>query len=249
VSVTDRVAPSAIGSETELLGGLPLFAGLPSSTLVPIFQESRIERHRPGALLCREGECSGSLTILISGIVELSKVEGSRSCGILILSAGDLIMPTAALFDEPFLTSARALSPVRVATVPAPLLLHEAEQSPELALRLARVAGGQWRMAIRHLLDLKCRNAAERLAAFLLRLVDGGPLPDSAVLPIPKRDLAARVGVTPETLSRLLQTLAGHGLFVRGSRILVRDREQIEAFCGPDPYPEKADESLEVFAL
>ena len=247
--LADRRGSASIGGNADLLASLPLFAGLPELSAAPLFRECRIERARAGKLLCREGDRSSSLRILISGIVELSKTEGERTCGILILSPGDLIMPTAALFDEPFLASARTLSPARLAIVPATLLLREAERSPEIALRLARISGGQWRMAVRHILDLKCRNAPARLAAFLLKLVDAGPFTGSAELPMPKRDLAARVGVTPETLSRSLQTLADHGLVVRGSRILVRDREQIETFCGPDPYPDKAETALDVFAL
>jgi hypothetical protein len=53
----------------------------------------------------------------------------------------------------------------------------------------------------------------------------------------------------PETLSRTLQTLADNGLYLRGRQIIVRDREAIEAFCGPDPYPSSDEHQLGVHAL
>jgi CRP/FNR family transcriptional activator FtrB len=103
-------------------------------------------------------------------------------------------------------------------------------------------------MAMRQVLELKCRNAAQRLGSFLLKLSDKADL-GSAELPMPKRNLAARIGMTPETLSRTLQVLADNGLVVRGRQIIVRDRRQIETFCGPDPCPVSDAEHLKINAL
>ena len=64
-----------------------------------------------------------------------------------------------------------------------------------------------------------------------------------------KRNLAARIGMTPETLSRTLQTLADNGLVVRGRQIIVRDRARIESFCGADVGSPPLDESLQVHIL
>jgi hypothetical protein len=50
-------------------------------------------------------------------------------------------------------------------------------------------------------------------------------------------------------LSRALQILADNGLVVRGRQIIVRDRDKIEAFCGPDPYCPGTEERLEVHVL
>jgi CRP/FNR family transcriptional activator FtrB len=233
----------------EPFGQLPLLADLPEPVAGRLVSMADARRFRPGEILFRDGERDESVRILTSGLVELSRIARGRECGVLILSAGDLIMPAAALFDEPYLSAARALTPVRMLLIDAAVLRAEMAGCPELALRMLRIVGGQWRMAVRHILDLKSRNAPERLGAFLLRLVDEGPLADSAELPIPKRHLAARVGMTAETLSRTLHILAQNGLFVRGRRILVRVRARIEHFCGPDPYSDRTEAKLSVQAL
>ena len=118
----------------------------------------------------------------------------------------------------------------------------------DLAMQLCKLVSGQWRMAVRHILDLKCRSAPQRLAAFLLRLADESPLND-AVLPFSKRHLAVRVGMSAETLSRTLQQLADNGLHVRGKRIIIKDRAMAETFCGPDPYPDRGEALLGVYAF
>jgi hypothetical protein len=55
--------------------------------------------------------------------------------------------------------------------------------------------------------------------------------------------------MSAETLSRMLQVVAGQGLYLRGRTIIVRDRAQIEEYCGPDPYPQRDERDLDVFAL
>jgi CRP-like cAMP-binding protein len=236
-------------ADRETLRGLPLFSGLAEDELQRLLAEAVVERCPPGTLIFREGDRARHVHLLLAGIVELSKMEGKRECGVLMLSAGDVFMPAAALFDEPYLTSARALTAARLLLLEVDAVRAATARSALLAMRLARVMGGQWRMAVRHILDLKCRSAPERLAAFLLRIFDESRLQDSAELPISKRHLASRLGMTAETLSRALQTLADNGLFVRGNRIIVRDRQAIDAFCGPDLYPRAVGGSLDVHAF
>ncbi|HEX5182184.1 MAG TPA: helix-turn-helix domain-containing protein [Allosphingosinicella sp.] len=235
--------------EREAVGRLPLFLGLPGAQVARLLEGAAVRRCVPGAMLFQEGEAARHLHVLVAGIAELTKMEGRKEYGVLMLSAGDVFMPAAALFDEPYLASARILTAARILSLEIPAVRRELAGCAALTARLARIMGGQWRMAVRHILDLKCRSAAQRLAAFLLRLVDESPLDDDVELPIPKRHLASRVGMTAETLSRALQTIADNGLHVRGTRILVRDRAKIESFCGPDPYPDPAEELLYVHAL
>ncbi|TFI57536.1 cyclic nucleotide-binding domain-containing protein [Sphingomonas parva] len=235
--------------DKEIASRVPLFAGLASDVTDRLLSKASVKRFPPGSVLFNQGEVGKVVHVLLSGIVELSRVDGPRECGVLLANGGDVFVPVAALFQEPYLTSARVLTSARLLLLDAGVLHEEALRTPDLAMRMIQLIGGQWRMAVRHILDLKCRSAPQRLAAFLLRLVDEGPFSESGELPVPKRHLAARVGMTAETLSRTLQLLAENGLHVRGSRIIVRDRARIDAFCGPDPYPDRDEAKLGVHAF
>lgn len=235
--------------EMDSVRRLPLLSSLTEEHLERVLRSSSVERCPPGTVLFQEGDLPDHLHVLLSGTVELYTSHASRDCGILLMSAGDLFMPAAALFNEPYLNSARAITPSRVLLLRAEAAREEFSRSAELAMQVSKVLAGQFRMAVRHVIDLKCRNAAQRLAAFLLRLVDESNMAGTAELPVPKRNLASRVGMTAETLSRTLQTLADNGLVVRGNRVLLRDRSRIEAFCGPAPYVDVAEADLGVHAL
>ncbi|HEU4683860.1 MAG TPA: helix-turn-helix domain-containing protein [Nitrospira sp.] len=201
-----------------------------------------------GERILEAGEIPNQLGVLLSGMVELCGTALDPNCGVLILTRGDLLVPTATLCQEPCLTSASALVPSRLMMLEREAVVRAASADARVAMVLARVTGAQWRMAVRHIIDLKSRSAAERLAAILLRFVDftetGAPQ-----LPFSRRTLAARLGVSRETLSRVIQVVADKGIVLRGSEIVVRDRRMAEEFSGPEPYPNRSERRLDVHAF
>lgn len=228
---------------------VPFLAGLPEDVRARLADASHVERFAPRAELFSGGDMPRHLHVVLNGIVDLSCAYKGHECTALMMAAGDVFMPAAALYSEPYLISGRALTPSRLLIIDAEAVRREAQGCTELALALARILAGQWRVALKIILDLKCRSPSQRLAAFLLRLHDGGQPGLPAEIPFSKRQLAARIGMQPETLSRTLQTLAANGLYLRGRQIIVTDRALAEEFCGPDPYPPASEYELGVHAL
>ena len=76
-------------------------------------------------------------------------------------------------------------------------------------------------------------SAGARLAHYLLRLQareERGVL--SVQLPVPKKDLAGELSITPETLSRLLARWRDRGLVrVEGARIELLDVQALEVLA------------------
>lgn len=235
-------------ADTDLAASLPVFSGLGRPELARLLQFSSVQRYPPGTLLFHEGDQPDKLHVILSGTVEIFSDGSGREWGVMLMNAGDLFVPAAVLFNERYTISARTLGFCRMLLLDAKHVRAVAAESAKFAMQLSRAMAGQFRVAIRQVLDLKSRNAAQRLANFLLKIVDSSPCP-APELPMRKRNLAARIGMTPETLSRTLQVLADNGLVVRGRQIIVRDREKIQAFCGPDPYSSAAEEKLEVHVL
>jgi len=244
-SVSFASPSSRLGcSPTEL----PLLGSLPKPVRERLLESSRVERLAARSELFTKGESPKDPNIVLSGIIDLSCSYKNNEYTALMMAAGDVFMPAAALYAEWYLISARALTASRILMIDAEIVRHEAKSSTELALGLARVMAGQWRVALKIILDLKCRSPSQRLAAFLLRLHDSGEAAP-AEIPFSKRQLASRIGMQPETLSRTLQTLAANGLYLRGREIIVTNRAAAEAFCGPDPYPPASEYELGVHAL
>jgi CRP/FNR family transcriptional activator FtrB len=243
--------PETVGTRPDplILAQLPVFEGIEGDLARKLICSCSGRQYRAGTFIVRAGEPLEGLHIVLRGIVDLTHVDGEDECGVLLLSARDLLLPATTLFREPALVSARALTTTKVMVIDGAVTQEALSRSTVFAVNLMKAVSGQWRMAVRNILDLNCRSAAQRLGAFLLRIADLQHGAGGAVLPIPKRHLAIRLGMTAETLSRMLQVVANHGLYLRGRTIIVRDRPAIEEFCGPDPYPEKDERMLDVFAL
>lgn len=228
---------------------LPVFAGMTDEELARLLRRSSVQRSPADTIVFEQDAKPAFLHVLIAGVVELFKRGSRRECGLMLMTAGDVFMPAASLFEEPYLSAARTLAPSRLLRLRAADAREEFRRCGRFTFNISRIMAGHFRLATRQIIDLKSRSAPQRLADFLLRIADESGNGGIADLPVPKRHLAHRVGMTPETLSRNLQVLADNGLLVRGTKILVRDREKIIAFCGPSPYPDAADEGLAVNAL
>lgn len=230
-------------------GEVPILSRLPSAVRQRLIEASHLERLAARTELFRDGELPRHLHIVLSGLVDLSCSYRGQEYTAMMMAAGDVFMPAAALYAEPYLISASTLTASRILMIDAEIVRQEARHCAELSLALARVMAGQWRVALKIILDLKCRSPSQRLAAFLLRLHDDAQPGLPAEIPFSKRQLASRIGMQPETLSRTLQTLASNGLHLRGRHIIITNRAAAEEFCGPDPYPPASEYELGVHAL
>lgn len=229
---------------------LALFNGVEPHVVETLITAFEHRTYGAGTMLVESGEHVQKLQIMTSGIVELCRLDfDGHEFGVLLLSAQDVILPAAAIFEERALVCVRTVSSTRMLELDGATMREAMKVSASLTLNLMKVTSGQWRMAVRSILELTGRSAAERLAAFLLRVADLQHGSATPKLPIPKRNLAARLGITPETLSRTLQIVAQQGLYLRGREIIVHDRARIAQFCGPDLYAEGNEHPLSVYAM
>lgn len=236
------------GNSSWTPGNVPFVRDLDAKIRSAILVGATTASFDRGDRILAAGKIPDRLCIILSGMVELCGTVRDAECGVLLLNRGDLIFPMALLHEEPCLTSATALTRSKVLMLHRRAVREQAQSNPALALALTRVIGAQFRMAVRHIIDLKSRSAAERLAAFLLRFVDRSD-EQNVDLPFTKATLASRLGVSRETLSRTIQVVADNGIVLRGTRIIVRDRTKAEDFCGPEPYPYRSEHRLDVHAF
>jgi CRP-like cAMP-binding protein len=94
-------------------------------------------------------------------------------------------------------------------------------KEPRLAEASLAQMAQQWRGLAEQLLELKLTKASERVAHFLAgRLMPGGWV----AMPEPRAAIAARLGMTPESLSRVMHGLEAAGLVrLQGRRVEVPD--------------------------
>ena len=113
--------------------------------------------------------------------------------------------------------AATATCVIRVAKRTA--IIGMALRIPDVATEIWRRTASDLQFAQEHLLALGRRNAGERVANFLLEMADRSSTL-LIELPMTRRDIADYLGLTVETVARILTQLEGDSVIRRSGRVI-----------------------------
>jgi len=125
--------------------------------------------------------------------------------------------------------SAQALTAVRVRRIPLSLLERTMQQRPEVAHKFLRLATLELSATRDHLVCLAVKSAAAKTASFLLALsrrnASVGQDSLQIRLPMTRLDIADYLGLTFETVSRMLSKFKRKGLIdlPRATHVVIKD--------------------------
>jgi CRP/FNR family transcriptional activator FtrB len=212
---------------------IPLFAQVPEGHLQRVANAASLRRLRPRAMVIQEHAECRTLNVLLEGLVEIFSRLDDRESVIDVAEPGAALLLASVMAGLPYAASARTLSPACILAIPVTAVrkLFEDDRSfaKSVAYELSRSTYGM----LAELKIIKMYNSSARLAEWLLRADnrsdDRGPFR----LPFSKHTLASRLGMTPESLSRGLRSLADHGVRVRGRTVMVENRAALTAIVGP----------------
>jgi CRP-like cAMP-binding protein len=222
------IEPPASGVRWAELLGAPAPSRAECEALDELAQTRSVA---PGQAVFTHGETSRSLVVLISGDVAmgLAAPGGAMRTERLVRGTAWLDASSAWLSGTHVL-DAVALTQVQVAELPRAPLQSLLEQRPTLARRLLVSLAGEVRRLTVHAHELMHKDAPARLATWLYAHCQPGVVEDvpanQAVVRLVERksDIASQLGMTPETLSRLMRTLSDQGVIeVEGYTVQVRD--------------------------
>jgi CRP-like cAMP-binding protein len=172
-----------------------------------------------------------ALYLLLEGSVGLSMQGQDGTPGLLeIIGPGECFLMPAVILGGAWPFGAEALAPSRLLRIPAvafhAIMAKEARLATASLTHMAR----QWRGLADQLLEMKLTKASERVAHFLA----GRMLPSGRVaIPEPRTAIAARLGMTPESLSRVMHGLEAAGLVrLQGRRVEIPDAQALNQGAG-----------------
>jgi CRP-like cAMP-binding protein len=213
----------------DLVRRTPFFAAAGEAGMARLLRPSFTQILPRGAVMFEQHQQADFVHVLLAGSVGLmSRDEAGAETVVEIFGPGELFLAPAAILQLPYLASATALTEVRVLMIPADVFRDAIAQDPALSRAAVELLARHWRLMVDQVVDLKLRSAERRVARFLARRVPEDQQTAEVPLPEPRSTIAARLGMTPETLSRTLATLEAAGLIrVSPRRIDVPDREKL----------------------
>jgi CRP/FNR family transcriptional regulator, dissimilatory nitrate respiration regulator len=229
------LAAQAVGERRQahvmrLLRQLPLFEGVLPAEAETAFSDAAVLTCGPGTVLFEAGMPAETLYVVVVGRIRLSfgggrDTGGSRLLG--VLGSGDTIGLAALLRGELYAVTAVVVDDALLVALPVACVQRLMDEQPAIAARLVGDMGAKLARFVRDVGGFAQRSARARVARLLddlHRSVGAGA--DAAEISFgePKRLIASRLAMTPETLSRELHALAESGLIEsRRTRFRVLD--------------------------
>lgn len=181
-------------------------------------------------LIYAEGDAGGAWYKVVGGAVRIGKLlaDGRRHIAEFCF-AGDTFG-----FEDGAerLMSAEAIGDVVVMRYPRPATERLVDDNPGLARHLRDVALKSLAAAQRQMLLLGRMTACEKVASFLLEMAERFDTGGSIELPMSRSDIADHLGLTIETVCRVLSDLKRRGVVaIHPHAIEVRDREALETLA------------------
>ena len=192
---------------------------------------------RRGDRLFDRGERFDSIYMVRSGTIKTSNVSASGEEQVIgFHTAGDLV-GLDAIGTHRHLSGAIALETSSVCCLPYEPLCRLSARIPQVQSRLLAKMSRRIRDDGRRLDRLSMRGASQRIASFLVGLLDSrcsrGLKSDEILLPMPRADIASYLVLAVETVSRSLSRQHEAGVIdVRRKRIRILDEPRLRAVAG-----------------
>lgn len=211
-------------SEDLCVARVPLFQGLSHTEQLGVASLARPRTLARGEVIHAPGDAASQLLVVHSGTVKITRVEANGHEHLArVLGPGDFVGETAFLTGRPPNHRATAVDASQLCVFRHEDLGRLVRAHPSIGLRMLQTVSSRLQETESRLVSVIAGDVSSRLAGYLLSLPgtpgDGG----SAVrLPLPKKDIAALLDTTPESLSRQLRRLRDSGVVrSRGARDLV----------------------------
>ena len=172
----------------------------------------------------QEGDKAGEIFEVEEGLIMLSRLlfDGRRQI-VEILGKGDLF---GISYDDCHDTTAEALG----AAIITAFDRKSAEQDPAMQRMMANATRKQLQKAHEHVVTLGRKTAQEKVASYLMRIMAASGNKRELCLPMTRLEIADFLGLTIETVSRVISSFKRSGMITDlcGEKLRIADVDALE---------------------
>lgn len=218
--------------EKKLLRKVNLFSDLDDNLLDLVMKVIEVKSFEKNQIIFYEGDPGSALYFIKSGQVKISRIlENGREIILHILGSGD-IFAEVTLFQKNAIypATAEVIEDAVIGMIRNKNLEKLVLENPQMALELIRAFTDKIMTIQERVRHLGANDAVERTIQVLLALSQGhGSKTQKGIelcVNITRQDLAALVGTTRETISRILSKLnQANVIDISGKSIIITDFE------------------------
>ncbi|MGB4588251.1 MAG: Crp/Fnr family transcriptional regulator [Clostridiaceae bacterium] len=211
----------------ECIENVPIFSTLDKDELYEVIMVSKHKKMKKGEILYGDGDHVEKLYIVNRGKVKITKVtrEGKEQI-IRILGEGDFTGELSLFSAQKVKNNAEALMETDICMIDGDTIKELMLKKTTIAVKILSELAKRLEKTEDLIETIGLQDVDEKVASVLLSLAKE----DVVELGISKKDLAAHIQVSPETLSRKLSKFEEMGIIRQEStrRIVITDREALE---------------------
>lgn len=218
-------------SEKTCIELVPIFSNLNPKEMMEIARITIKKDYKKGETIYLAGDKGEKLFVIHHGKVKISRIsEAGKEQIIRILGDGDFMGELALFIHSPLNSTAEALEPTNVCVIDGNKLNNIVNNNPSISVKIIEELSNRLQNAENLIESIGLHDVEQRVANTLLNLADGE---NEIELAISKKDLAAHIGISQETLSRRLTIFQDMGLIKQiGHRMIsILDRESLESIA------------------
>ncbi len=224
--------------ERQALRSIPLFHHLDDDQLGAVVETMRVVRLEEGQRLFELGQPAKHFFYLRRGQLKLYRLSADGAEKVIEIVRPQETFAEAIMFmdrDQGYPVYAEAISPSEVFAFDQEVMLGILRKSVDTCFRVMAAMSRRLRQHVDEIDRLTLHNATFRLVSFLLRQVPGGVMESPELqLTTPKHVIASRLGIQPETFSRILARLAKDGLLtIERQNVVLNDVDGLRRLLGP----------------
>lgn len=218
--------------DSRILLETPLFAGMAQADLEILLNGSTVTEFPDGGRLFAQNDPADRFFLVLDGRVNLYALTEIGDQSIIEVFEAGLTFAEAAIFASGrFPLHADCIAGTRLLQIPAAPFLKHLSDNRGLAFKMLAALARWQRHLSGEIADQKSKSPGQRLGSFLLGLVGSNEGAVRVRLPLTKSELASRIGVTPESLSRTLGRLRTVGVDSEGRDITIADVAVLRRYC------------------
>lgn len=215
----------------------PLLAGLEAGDFDRLLSAATPFVHQTRSRLCNEGDPGGSLFMILSGRVKVSKVAPNGKDSILaFMGPGEVLGEMTLIDGSPRSATVEALETTRVLEVQRRDFLPLLERNPSTAVWIIELLCKRLRSTSEMVEAASLQGAAPRLAITLLRLAETHGRIDGKKtiidLPLSQSALGAHAGLLRESVNRQMKVWEEDELIAReDGRIVILQADVLKVIA------------------
>ena len=222
-------------SDFQLLRRVPLFSTLGPAELSQLLDSAASVHLRPGEEIFAEGEPAQAFYIVMEGSMRLFKLspEGNEKV-IELIQTGETFAEAVVFLGGRYPVHAAALSPARLIRIDNAEFMRALKSNNNLAMKMLASISMRLHQLVNDVRALSLESAGQRVAGYLLELA--GEAGGQVLLPAQKHVIASRLGIKPETFSRVLAGLREQNLIeIDGQHIRLPDAQALQRWRDRQP--------------